>query len=228
MSEHSQSEAVAPAKYQKLNEFRQRLSELQKRLIQETWQTYLDTGKWALLRPMYSQHEKPIVVRELSSLSGLLFEEEDYQAGNRLRLLLPCIFLTKDGLKYQDLIERYFRFQYGLFKTEFETREIKSAEIETKLGLTKEETKLLGHLLNLGNSIAGYMQDFSTWSVRTMTEAEDFLSEDLSSEVEKWVLRYYRAEDPVFIEEKRRKQQVNPLQSALLASRTRQPLGWAE
>jgi len=201
----------AMVNYSTLKEWRGRLSSVQKNLIQETWHHYLNSGKWARLRGMYRQFEKPVVVRELSPLGGFLLEEEDPN-GNRLTLSLPGVFLTDDGPKSQDLTERYFRFQYDLFKNESEIREIKSEEIETKLKLSKEDTKLLGHLLILGHSSVGRAHDLSSWSVRTMLEAEDFSANgDLSAEVEKWILRSFYPATPVFVEDRRKKQLENPI-----------------
>jgi hypothetical protein len=209
MTENQESASI---NYPTLKQWRDRLSSLQKTLIQETWQQYLKTGKWALLRGMYRQYEKPVVVRELSSMPGFLWEEDDHQSGNRLSLFLPGVLLTEDGAKCLDLIERYFSFQYSLFKTESEIREIKSEEIETKLGLAKEDTKLLGHLLILGQCSIGRAHDLSTWSVRTMLEAEDFSPNgDLSAEVEKWILKVFYPASPVFVEDRRKKQLENPI-----------------
>jgi hypothetical protein len=197
--------------YEKLESWRRQLSALQKKLIQQTWQDFIKTGKWALLRPSYREHGKPSVVRELAALSGLVYEEEDHQSGNRLRLLLPGVLVTNEGPSYQELLERYFRFQHDLFKNESELRQIESAEIATKLKLNDQEIKVLGYLLQFGSGLGGWGNDMKSWTVRTMQEAEDFSPDGtLASDVEAWIEKSYRPADPVFIEERRQKQLTSP------------------
>jgi hypothetical protein len=209
MIEHGESTAWAG--YPKLYGWRARLSSIQQSILQNTWQTFLTTGKWALLRPIYRDAGKSSVVTEISTLAGFCMEEQDYQSGNRLRLLLPGVFLTDDGLRYTKLIEAYLGFQYGLFQNESEIRSINYDEIEEKLKLSEDETKLLGHLLQIGNSISGYNQDFTNWSVRTMTDVEDFpTNENLSLQVESWITKNYYSGNPVFLEEKLRQQLMSP------------------
>lgn len=193
--------------YEMFEGWRRRLSTLQRTLVQQTWQAFLTTGKWALLRPNYREHGKPLVVRELSGLSGFVLEEEDPQSGNRLRLLLPGVLVTAEGSEYQELLERYFRFQHELFKTESELRQIESTEIATKLKLSAAETKALGYLLQFGYLLGGWATNMTSWMVRSMKEAEDFSPEgSLAAEVEAWIEKSYHSEDPVFIEERRQKQ----------------------
>jgi hypothetical protein len=198
---------IFSSNYPTLNAWQQQLSPLQKSLIQVSWDTFLRSGKWALLRPMYREHGKSIVVQELSALPGMIFEEEDHQSGNRLSVLLPGVILSNDGPRYQSLIEKYYRFQHDLFKTESEIRQIKSEEIAARLELNSDDAKTLGYLLKLGNSLGGWVNDLSSWTVRTMTEAEDFPKNgELAKEVEDWFQKSYRPETPVFAEARLRKQ----------------------
>ena len=197
--------------YEKIESWRRQLSVVQRDIIQQTWQDFLKTGKWALLRPSYREYGKSSVVRELSALSGFAYEEEDDQSGNRLRLLLPGVLVTNEGPSYEELLERYLRFQHNLFKTESELRQIESAEISTKLSLSEEETKVLGYLLQFGNGLGGWGNNMKSWTVRTMKEAEDFSPDGtLASDVKAWIGKSYHPEDPVFIEERRQKQLTSP------------------
>lgn len=189
------------------SEWKRDLSSLQREIFQETWQSFLTTGKWALLRPIYREHGKSLVHKKLSPLAGLAWEEEDRQAGSRLKLRLPGVMLTNDGQQYLSLIGKYFGFQYDLFKTEPEMRQIKSDEIEAKLQLSKIETKILGHLIELGASIGGYAPDFSSWSVQSMSEVEDFVpGQDLGLPIAKWIAKSYYPDNAVFAEERMQKQ----------------------
>jgi hypothetical protein len=115
------------------------------------------------------------------------------------------------SMPYVRLIKKYFDFQYGLFRNESEMRTINSNEIQEKLNLSQDETKDLGRLLQINNSLSGYSPDLSNWSVATMKEVENILSsKDIPVEMESWILRNYFPENPVLVEDKIRKQYTNP------------------
>jgi hypothetical protein len=197
-------EPLAVEKLKQFDYWKGSLSPLQKQLVQETWQLYFTSQKWPTLRSFYRLHEKPVVVRELTPLAGFLKEDSGQYPESRLELLLPGLFLTEDAARYHEILVGYFGFQYRIFKTEPETRQITSAEIEKALNLSKSESKLLAHILILGNAGCGRQQDLNEWTIQSMKETEDFSpSTNFGVYAKQWVAERFWPEALVFEHDRR-------------------------
>jgi hypothetical protein len=190
-----------------LARWRTQLSDTQKKLIDEAWSTFRFTQKWPLLRPIYREHRKSVIAPQISLMPGFVREEEDHRAGNRLKLLLPGILTTNEGDKLYSLVQRYFAFQYELFQTESELRQIRSDEIQSKLELDPKETVILGELLQAGSIISDCDEKFSSWGTSTMEAAADFNPDDnFVSDVDAWINHNYYPQNPVFRNEQYKRQ----------------------
>src|SRR5262249_23020160 len=149
----------------------------------------------------------------LSGLGGnVVREETDQRAKGRMQLSLLGILLTKDGLKAEDLLKQYLKFQWTMFDREPEKDLVGHEEIVKALKLSPEDTALLGQLIFFGNMYGGSGgRGQNSWNVSAMSEVEEFSeSEDLSKQVALWAIRHYRPEAAVFKDEIRQ-QQLSPL-----------------
>lgn len=192
-----------------LNEIREKLTPLQKDLIEEVWLHFCSNGEWPVLRELYSKHGKKEVRQALSSspLNGNI-GREDRNSGSgrwsRYSLSLTGVFLTKDGIAMQALVDKLFQFQREIFQQQPRKTEINSDEIANKLNLSPEKTKLLGQLVRIGSFGGGWSASpDGPWSISAMEEAENFSPNgSLSDDVSDWCCRFYR-DDVVVFEDQR-------------------------
>lgn len=192
-----------------LGEFRRRtkLNDLQKQLLEQTWQHFRGNGEWSVLREFYSQHDKEPVVKALNALSGNIGREDrsSSQQWNAYRLSLLGVLLTKDGLAYESLLLNFLNFQRDQCKKEPLKTHFPTPEIVAGLKLAKDEVPLLGQLLSLAG-LGGSQQPREDWGASVMRESEDFFSPkcDLKLELDKLVFRYYEPNALVFDEDRQR------------------------
>lgn len=181
-------------------ELRQRLTPFQKELLQEIWEHYKSTADWPVLRKLYSKYSRQKVKSSLSPLGGNVGREERGPTRwTKYQLFLIGVLLTKDGIAYEKLLERFFEYQRELFRKSPLIDFVSGDDISKALGLSEEETVTLGRLLFVGNS-GGSPQ--GKWGASVMDEAEHFPpAGDLSPQVEEWVLRYYHLNLPAFMDE---------------------------
>src|ERR1700733_4005391 len=94
-----------------LDTIRREMTPFQKELFQEIWQHFCESGKWPILRELYSTYGKKNVRRALTTLGkGIGHEESDGERWPRYRLSLLGVLLAKDGLMLQKLMARFSSF----------------------------------------------------------------------------------------------------------------------
>jgi hypothetical protein len=178
-----------------LDKIRGKTTSFQKALFEHVWQQYRTTGLWPILRELYSYYGKQEVDKAIKALgNGIGHTESSGSRWERYRLSLLGVLLTKDGSKFEGLLERFFQYQRDLFKNQPQKEMSTSAEIATAVDLTPDQTKLLGELLWLGSFGGGRNNMNDEWNVSVMEEAADFpQTGDLFAEVSRRVCRYYQA-----------------------------------
>src|SRR6266850_2888282 len=188
-----------------LNGLRANLLPLQAAFLNEIWHHFGRSCEWPSLRAMYSRHGKSSVIESLSRLGGsVVWELEATERGKCCELSLIGVLLTTEGPKFERLLVRFFEFQRQLFKTDPEKRNINSGEVATAMALAQEETSLLGQLLWLGH-LGGSSKKDGSWIVTAMQEADDFpISGELDACFEQWLLRNYKPDAPVFLNDRQK------------------------
>jgi hypothetical protein len=188
-------------------------------LLEELWQHFRNKGEWPTTRSFHSPDRKAKVQEAFSVLGSIVREQEDHTSGPRYSLSLLGSVLTKAGDHFRALLKRYFEFQRSCFQTKPDERQFTSEQIQQALGLSKEETELLGQLLWLGFAGGSITKGANIWTTGALTEVEDFPSEgDLGEHVDKWILRHYRPDEPVFLAQLRASSSETGKASATLAS----------
>ena len=177
-----------------LSDIRQKMTTFQKELLEEIWQYFRLKNEWPTLRGLYSEHGKQKVSEALSTIGkGAGFEESSGNRWPRYRLSLLGGLLTKDGVRLQRLLARFFRYQRDIFNSDPQKDLSTSVEIAAALRLSPEDTTFLGHLLWLGNFGGSRGGQNDEWSVSAMDEAAEFPETgSLSGQVDKWVCRNYQ------------------------------------
>jgi len=195
----------AKATKQSLNEMRNSMSAFQEKLIEKVWQHFNRGGKWPVLRALYRDHGKIRVKAALAKLGSIVGREDSGEGRwSRYSLTLVGVLLTSEGPRFESLMTRFFQFQRKLFQKEPEATDAKSEKVQRLLGLSAEDTALLGKLLRIVHFGGGYGGANDSWSANAMEEAEDFpKTSDLRSEFETWLFHHYRYASVVFEEERR-------------------------
>lgn len=191
-----------------LEALRQRRTEFQLKLLDQFWEQYRTTHEWPIARVVYSEYGKAEVRSALSALGGNVVREERDQRGHgRLHLSLLGILLTSDGVEAEKVLKRYLEFHRDLFRTNPGKDQVAHTDVQQALGLSNEDTALLGELIFFGSMYGGSGgRGDSTWSVSAMKEAEDFpKTGPLDDQLRAFVLQYYKPDEPVFQDERDRR-----------------------
>lgn len=206
---NSSMESKSPqAQKPTIEELRSKVNPVQKKLLDEFWQSFRHKGEWPLTRVVYSVHGTSAVREALSTIGGNVISEENHPSGRTIfQLKLLGVLLTTEGLAYQKLLLRYFEFQRQLFKQQPEKQLIKAEEIAAELKLSPEETELLGQFISSGGLYGTVSpRGNNTWTVSAMKETETYpLTGDLSTKLEECLMQHYIPNLPVFEEERRQR-----------------------
>lgn len=195
---------------QTLAEFRRKakLDDLQRELIEQTWQHFQQNGEWLVLRQLYSQHDKEKVVQALNALTGNVGREDRNSSGQwtAYRLSLLGVLLTKNGTAYESLLLNFLNFQRENCKKEPLKTHFSMAQTVSALKVTKDEIPLVGQLLALAG-LGGSEKLFTDWIAQAMHEAENFFWSEgaLTSELDKLVFKNYEPGALVFEEDRQRR-----------------------
>lgn len=182
-------------------QLRKQLTDFQRELLDETWKRFNHDGTWAVLRHLYSKHGTEKVTDALASIAGggnVCHEERGSHGRKELRLTLLGALLTSDGEVYEDILVRYLQFQNEQFRTNWAALNYGAGNVAKGIAIDESQVAVLGQLIALGGLGGGSDTPRKDWTVNAMEEAERFPVGDLSSELDRWVYRYYKSEAPVF------------------------------
>jgi hypothetical protein len=178
----------------KIDEIRQKLSSLQKNLLEVIWKHYQVKKEWPTLRELKSRFGIEEVKKAISTMGrGIGYDETGGSRWMRYRLTLLGVLLSENGKAFEKLLERFVEFQRQIFNDNPLKDLSTSQEIAKALELTSEETKLLGELLWIGNFGGGRNRENDEWTVNAMDETE--FSNDSGNPVDKLVCKYYEPQN---------------------------------
>jgi hypothetical protein len=102
----------------------------------------------------------------------------DSNGQKSLHLPLAGILSTSHGEKYLVLLRRYLEHLRDIYFNHQDTDSIKHTQVQEQLGLTSEDTAMLGRLVFSGflSSSGGYQPDFSSWSAGLPAALDDLPS----------------------------------------------------
>jgi len=199
-----------------LAEFRRetKLDQLQKDLLEQSWECFQEGGTWLALRQLNSRYGKDEVKKAISRLGGNVGQEirDSQKKWTVYRLTLLGVLLTKNGVDYEKLLLRFLECQRECYQQEPLKPYIEAAEIEETLKLNQAQIPMLGQLIALG-FLGGSESPRTDWVVEAMSEAEDFSPQaGFSPDLDKVIFRYYKPDAPVFEEDRRANESPASLQ----------------
>lgn len=197
-------------KSSRLELMRNSCSSKQNKLLNLFWNCFQKDGKWPLARVVHSQNGgKKAVKEELDKLGGdVVVEGSDGSASTIYELTLIGILLTEKGKHYTSLLVSYLEFLRDRYQKNPEKCNFTDKEISVQLKLEKEDTKMLGKLVELGRLFGSAGRgpgDF--WTIRAPDFIEDLPETGpLLHDLENRLLEYFKPAMPVSREERIRHQ----------------------
>lgn len=168
----------------------------QRQILTAIWKHYWDKKQWPLTMRVHHDFKKPTVLAALKQLGGMVVREVYDSGKQRYQLTFLGILLTDQGNEIEQLIVRYLAFLQKKFDAEPELETISSMEIELTLGLTYEQSQLLGKVAQLSYflGISGYSD--TGWSACFPNDIDEFSSDsDLTLHLRSKAIDKY---DPAF------------------------------
>ena len=144
-----------------LEQLRSQLTDDQRAILNAIWEHYeKETGdkRWIrtrLLHHRFGATGSTIVPTALKQLGGSYAYEQGYGADKLYQLTLLGVLLTDQGREAAELLARYLEHVQERFSSDPNVQQVKDAEVETALGLTKEKSRFLRHILSLSRFYAG-------------------------------------------------------------------------
>lgn len=185
-----------------LNDFRdRRLTDNQRAILNAIFAHYCEQNQWPHCRAIHQRCGGKLAVR--SALEGVggsvVFESQD---GGKYRygLTFLGVLLTDRGEQAEQLVARYLEHIRDRFVSNPEIDRVSSQEAMVALGLTADESRLLGQLVQVGNFWSGSAGAFgqSEWWAGVPDDIEDFPSiQDFRAYVQARALRTFDSAVPL-------------------------------
>jgi hypothetical protein len=158
-----------------------RLTENQRLLLTEIWTHYLATGQWILRRRLHymfrSLGREGVESALQNPLGGAVVYRATENGLDKYRLTILGVLLSDRGEEAEHLLARYLDYVRGEFQRDPDITQIKSEDAEAALSMTKQESRLLWELINLGGSWSGSAGgNKDDWSAGLPRDVEDLLA----------------------------------------------------
>jgi hypothetical protein len=178
-----------------LDTLRGRLTADGKVYLNAIWEYYRDQNQWIPSHLLHQRFGEAAVQAALAQLGENLVRE-DRQEENRCRLTFLGVLLTDQGKESERLLIRYLEYVRDRYQADSRVEWVGSAEVETALALTPEQSRHLRQLIRLshwwggGSAFGG-----RDWTVGVPIDVDDLLGEnDLQRYVRQHVLTHFPPE----------------------------------
>ena len=151
-----------------------RLTETQRRTLGAIWDYYCKNNKWIPTGVLYHDLGKETVISALNELSGTVVSEFLDSGKYRYQLPFLGILLSYTSDEAVELLARFLIHLKELYLNNPEFESVKSQNVEVALGLTPNQTRLLGRLIYASPFSGGGGYGDSEWEVRPPLEVYDF------------------------------------------------------
>lgn len=173
-------------------------------LLDSIWDHYSVHREWPTTWAIHSRFEKARVMSARAELKSDHLIENSSSQGNIYELRIGGVLLTKSGRQAEQLLIRYVDYLRRRYKSAPNERTVTSADAQTHIGLSAEQTNFLGDLV----FIAGFFGAGSRgaeWSATIPTEIEDCLPSTSSRDfVREMIAKRNTPSLPIDIENRQR------------------------
>lgn len=151
-----------------------RLTEIQSRTLGVIWDYYYKNNKWIPTGVLYHSLGKETVLSALNDLSGTVVFEFLDSGKYRYQLSFLGILLGYSSDEAVELLARFLMHLKELYLKNPEFESVKSQDVEVALGLTTNQTRLLGRLIYASPFSGGGGYGEFEWEVRPPIEVYDY------------------------------------------------------
>lgn len=161
-------------KPQSIVDIRGRITELQKKLLTEIWNFYVETGTWISIRNLHSRFSKSAVKDAFSNLGGSVAYETREDGKVKYGLTIVGALLTDRWRLFEKLICDFLNFLRKKFISDPDTENISNTEIEKELNINAELSRILCRLLYISPfGSCGLSLEGKTWYVQVPSSIDD-------------------------------------------------------
>ncbi|MFA5026604.1 MAG: hypothetical protein WC713_01915 [Candidatus Methylomirabilota bacterium] len=176
-----------------LTDWRARISEEQRGLLDRLWAHYRDRGRWPERAALQADYGAAVqaACRELGQ--AILCPCESDEGGDCCRLTFLGVLLTSQGREAEDLLARYLEYVRGRCQADPRIEWVSSRDVEAALALDPTRSRLLRQLIRLshwwgGGSGFGDRE----WTVGVPIDVDELPREgDLAPYVRMHVVRHF-------------------------------------
>jgi len=137
-----------------LTQLRDRLTDDQRKMLNAIWGSYRETGHWITRKRLHHLFRDRFQVNEvqaaLTDLGGCVVYEASDDQKECYALLFLGILMTDQGPDLEELCVRYLDHVRKLYDQDPDVEQVNGKQIETDLGISSEQSKLLGALIYFG------------------------------------------------------------------------------
>jgi predicted nucleotide-binding protein len=175
-----------------------RITETQRKALGAILDYYLKKNKWIPTGVLYHDLGKETALSALNDLSGTVVLEVLDSGKYRYQLTFLGILLGYTSDQAVELLARFLVHLKELYLKDPEFDRVKSQDVEVALGLTTDQTRLLGRLIDFSPFSGGGSYGESEWEVRPPTEVYDFPAiQDFRAYIRTKVMERYSPAVPV-------------------------------
>ncbi len=176
---------------------RNAISPEQRNLLTTIWRYYLANKQWIPIRTLHNGFGgKSKVWPSLEQLGGTIVFEYEEHAVKYYQLTLLGVLLTDQGDEYAELLARYLKYVSVQCALDPLLTNVRSQKTAADLGLSQEQTAVLGYLIRLGPFSSGGGFGPEEWNAGVPNNIED-LPNDLLAYVRDRALDNYDLHMPV-------------------------------
>ena len=151
-----------------------RITETQRKALGAILDYYLKKNKWIPTGVLYHDLGKEAARSALNDLNGTVVLEVLDSGKYRYQLSFLGILIGYTSDEAVELVARFLIHLKELYLKDPEFDRVKSQDVEVALGLTADQTRLLGRLIYFSPFSGGGGYGESEWEVRPPTEVYDF------------------------------------------------------
>lgn len=215
-------------------ELAKKLTPVQKKLFDELWISFAQTGHLFPARNLPRIIGKQPIKEAFDGLNGALIVETTEQGIRHFKLTIYGALLTSGGSVLATYLIQLLDLVKKLYEGDTFIKELNKAQIQSELKLSEADTKLLFRLLNLDLPygmpfhLSGWQPDGSNWSISISDEVmELYQSEETKLYLDERLSAGYRPEEPCFYDDRLAKFGRNSAKFPIAISTDKNGNSWA-
>jgi TIR domain-containing protein len=151
-----------------LDSLRERLTGMQRAILNKIWKCYQEKNSWIVSRNLYSEFKNSEVQASLANLGGSIIFEIQSDGRKRFQLTFLGILLTDQGIESEELLIRCIECLLKHADLDPEITGLNNQVVETELSLDERQSEVLKLLIQLAHPLCITRQfgiEERTWTI---------------------------------------------------------------